>query len=96
MVRKLKMVKHLVLPFDQKAQSWVSWRQLWNELQRQTNSHTLDNAFENDASTKIIHSSPVCPGLEIGNVWTWFSSSVALKTFNLQLLHRISIYPRSL
>jgi len=30
MVRKLKMVKHLDLPFDQKAQIWDPQRQLWN------------------------------------------------------------------
>jgi len=30
MARTLKLVKHLVLPFDQKAQIWDPWRQLWN------------------------------------------------------------------
>jgi len=48
MARTLKMVKHLVLPFDQKAQIWDPWRQLWNNC-KDTNKLTLHNAFEDDS-----------------------------------------------
>jgi len=79
MVRTLKMVKHLVLPFDQKAQSWVSWRQLWKELQRHKQTHIQwIMHLKMMLQPRIIHSSPVCPGLEIGNVWTWFCSLQSL------------------